>query len=298
MNKTVLITGATGFLGSHISLRLFRKGFNIIILKRSFSDLWRINKIINNIKFYDIDKVELEVPFRENKIDFIIHAATNYGRQKAKLEEIIETNINYPIKLLEIAIFYKTDAFFNTDTSLNRYINYYSLSKKQFVEWLRIFKDKIKIFNFKLEYVYGEMDDYSKFIPFIIRELILKVKEIKLTGGQQKRDFIYVEDVVSSYEAILDSFDKYPTGFYEYEIGTGIATSIKEVVLLLKELTLNDETYLNFGGLSYRDNEIMESKANLKKIKEDVGWEPKVSLKEGLEKVVNWYKNNIRASDV
>jgi len=85
MNKTILITGATGFLGSHITWTLFNEGFNIIILKRSFSDIWRIREIIDKIRYYDIDKVELEIPFKENEIDCIIHTATNYGRKGEKI---------------------------------------------------------------------------------------------------------------------------------------------------------------------------------------------------------------------
>ena len=166
------------------------------------------------------------------------------------------------------------------------------------MEWLKIFQDKIKIFNLKLEHMYGDKDDFSKFIPFVIRELLLKAKEIKLTKGEQRRDFIYVEDVVNAYKAILHCSDKYSRGFYEYEVGTGIATSIKDVVLLLKTLTLNNETYLNFGALPYRDNEIMESKANLEKIKKDIGWEPKISLKDGLKRTVTWYKSNMELMSV
>ena len=111
MNKTILITGATGFLGSHITWTLFNEGFSIIILKRSFSDIWRIREIIDKIRYYDIDKVELEIPFKENEIDCIIHTATNYGKKREKISEIIETNVVFPLKLLEIATFFNTDTF-------------------------------------------------------------------------------------------------------------------------------------------------------------------------------------------
>jgi len=293
MNKTVLITGATGFLGSHITRELHRNGYKVIILKRSFSDIWRIRDIYSEIRSYDIDKIDLELPFKENKIDCVVHTATKYGRKEERISEIVETNIIFPLKILETATFFDTDTFFNTDTILYSYLNHYSLSKRQFIEWLSAFQDRIKIFNLKLEHMYGEMDDFSKFIPFVIKELLLKATEIKLTKGEQRRDFIYVGDVVDACKAILHSLDKYSKGFYEYEVGTGIATPIKDVVLLLKTLTLNNETYLNFGALPYRDNEIMESKANLEKIKKDVGWEPKILLEEGLKKTIEWYTGRL-----
>jgi nucleoside-diphosphate-sugar epimerase len=293
MIKTILITGATGFLGSHLVKALFDSGYDIVVLKRSFSNIWRIKDVLNELIFYDIDKTALEVPFKENKIDCVIHTATLYGRQGEKASEIAEANLIFPLKLLEIAVSFNTDTFFNTDTILYKSLNYYSLSKRQFVEWLKPFHDQIKIFNLKLEHMYGEGDDFSKFIPFVIRELLLKAKEIRLTKGEQKRDFIYVEDVVNAFVNIISQSDKFSKGFYEYQIGSGIASSIKDIVVLLKSLTQNEETYLNFGALPYRENEIMESRANIVKIKKDIGWEPKIPLKDGLKRTVCWYRSSI-----
>jgi len=79
-DKTILLTGPTGFLGSHLLQALLNEGYKVIILKRSFSDTWRINHLLDNLKSYDINKTPLEKPFEENKIDIIIHTATNYGR--------------------------------------------------------------------------------------------------------------------------------------------------------------------------------------------------------------------------
>jgi nucleoside-diphosphate-sugar epimerase len=98
--------------------------------------------------------------------------------------------------------------------------------------------------------------------------------------------------VVDAYHDIFLQVDKFRTGFYEYEIGSGETIKIKSLVQLLKELTNNKNTILSFGGLPYRKNEIMESKANIKKIKEGIGWQPQVALKEGLIKVIDWYKSH------
>ncbi|MGC8729298.1 MAG: NAD-dependent epimerase/dehydratase family protein, partial [Elusimicrobiales bacterium] len=74
MKKTILLTGATVFLGSHILKRFYGK-YEIIILKRSFSNTWRISNYLNKVKYYDIDKTDLSIPFKENKIDYVIHTA-------------------------------------------------------------------------------------------------------------------------------------------------------------------------------------------------------------------------------
>ena len=291
MKKTILLTGATGFLGSHLLEKFFKEGHKVIILKRSFSNIWRINHLLNNIVYYDIDKNKLEIPFKENKIDIVIHTATNYGRENEKSSEIVKSNLFFPLELLEIAISFNTDTFFNTDTILYKYLNFYSLSKKQFVEWAKLFCNKIKIINLKLEHMYGEKDDFTKFVPFIIKQLLMNVKKIKLTKGEQKRDFIYVSDIVNAYYDIFLQVKNFGEGFHEYEIGSGEAIKIKSLVQLLKKLTNNKNTVLSFGDLPYRKNEIMESKSNIKKIKEEIGWQPQVALKEGLLKVIEWYKN-------
>jgi nucleoside-diphosphate-sugar epimerase len=75
--QKVLLTGATGFLGSHLVRALLAEKYELIILKRSFSDISRIEGVINEADVYDIDRCPLEQQFKEHKkIDFVIHTAT------------------------------------------------------------------------------------------------------------------------------------------------------------------------------------------------------------------------------
>lgn len=291
--KTVLVTGATGFLGSHVTKKLLDLDFNVIILKRSFSDTWRIERVLDRAISYDIDKIEISTPFKKHKIDIIVHTATNYGRKGENVSDIVETNLVFPLQLLEIGVLYKIKSFFNFDTTLNKDSNYYSLSKKQFQNWLIIFANRIRIMNLKLEYIYGEKDDSSKLLPFVIKELLLGAKELNLTRGEQKRDFIYVQDVVDVFIRLINKIDTFCTGFYEYEIGSGKSIPIKELVCRINSQILNANTILNFGALPYRENEIMDSSADITKIKNDIGWCPQTSLEEGLKRTIDWYKERI-----
>ena len=282
----ILVTGATGFLGSHIIRILLKEGYEVIILKRSFSDIWRIKNEIDQVNVYDIDKCSLETPFLEQgNIDAVIHTATCYGRNGESLNQVYQTNVSFPLELLEIAALFNTKAFFNTDTVLYKYLNYYSLSKKQFLEWGRILakEGKINFVNMKLEHIYGLQDDASKFVGYVIKQCRDNVKELNLTKGEQKRDFIYIDDVVNAYAVILQN-KRYIRGFVEYAVGTGETVSIKYFVELVRQLT-NSHTKLNFGAIPYRENEIMESKSNIESLT-NLGWKPEITLQQGISKML------------
>ena len=216
----VLLTGATGFLGSHLLDALLNRGYDVVILKRSTSNIYRIQHVIDSVASYDIDLKPLEVAFKEQKIDVVMHTAGQYGRNGCSIAEIIESNVTFGASLLDACIKYNTDTFINTDTMLQPYLNNYSLSKKHFVDWLRQFSNKIQVINLKLDHMYGTKDDDNKFVTWFLSQLRKGVSNIELTSGEQKRDFIYVDDVVSAYLTVLEKKKVLP-GFSELDVGTG-----------------------------------------------------------------------------
>ncbi len=76
--------------------------------------------------------------------------------------------------------------------------------RKIFVEWLKYFSDRIKVVNLKLEHMYGPKDDDSKFVTWITNQMLNNISSIDLTEGTQKRDFIYIDDVVDAYMLMLE----------------------------------------------------------------------------------------------
>ena len=133
---------------------------------------------------YDVDRNSLQIPFEENSdIDTVLHLATCYGRQNEKDLEIFESNTSFPLKLLEIAIFNKIKSFINTDTSLPRTLNAYTMSKKQFVEWGEMYAQhgKLCFVNIILEHFYGPGDDKTKFISWVVESCLKNITELKLT---------------------------------------------------------------------------------------------------------------------
>jgi nucleoside-diphosphate-sugar epimerase len=283
--KTLLLTGATGYLGSNILNKLVEnKSYQILIIKRQNSDLTRINFISNKIKMYDIENLNYKLLFTENgKIDIVIHCATCYGRNDENKEQIIKSNVTFPLELYNYSLKFGVSAFINTDTILNSSTNIYAYSKNLFKSNIIDQKNdlKIKFLNIKLEQFYGPGDDPSKFISSIIYKCLSNETSIKLTKGLQKRDLIYIEDVVSAFITLIDNENNFSNEFIDIGLGSGKAITIKEIVKKIHLFT-NSSSKLEFGAIDYRLNEIMYSIADINILK-NLGWASKYTFEEGLK---------------
>lgn len=283
----VLVTGATGFLGSHLIRALRAAGHEVSILKRSSSDCSRIAPLLSELAVFDLDRDRVEAPFRQRRrIDAIIHAATLYGRQNERSGELLEANVAFPLNLLEIGLLHGTPLFINTDSFIHKgagdyaYLQSYTLTKKQFVEWGRLLSggQPIRFVNVRLEHLYGPFDSGTKFASQVIRACLNNEPELRLTAGEQRRDFIYVEDAVQAYIRLLQPAAG--AGFAEYELGTGRSMTIRTFVELVKEET-RSKTVLNFGALPYRSNEIMQSEADIGPL-QSLGWSWSFDVRAGI----------------
>jgi nucleoside-diphosphate-sugar epimerase len=288
------MTGATGFLGSNLLKALLDDNHEILVLKRPTSDLSRIENLLSGVKdLINIDLGSFERIFQMNKVDVILHCATHYGRGDVPPQELIEANLTLPLSILHAAAQYSVKLFVNTDTILDKRVSAYSLSKKQFLEWLQLYSEKLTCATVALEHFYGPGDDRTKFVTHLIQSLLSRVDHLDLTPGRQKRDFIYIDDIVSAFKVIIDASLGQSKGLHSYEVGTGEAIEISEFVKLVKELTDNQSTKLNFGALSYRENEVMDSKVDVSKLRK-LGWAPKIPLREGLESTIEQERKNLK----
>lgn len=284
--STILLTGSTGFLGSNLLRGLLRNGHKVVITTRDVTDPWRIKELLPQVVAFNLDRNDLGQVFKCHDIDVIVHCATNYGRKEINDILLLNANLILPLALLQLGVENNVSCFINTDTVLDKRMNNYSLSKHQFKEWLKVYADRTTSVNVALEHFYGPFDDESKFVTFIIRSLIDRVEQIDLTRGDQKRDFIHIDDVVAAFLTIIANSGRLGDGFHHYEIGTARTIAIRDFVELARRYADNTVTKLNFGALPYRQNEVMESRVDITEI-ERLGWAPQIPLEEGLRRTID-----------
>lgn len=287
MNKTIVITGATGYLGFKFLKNILKANYNICVLKRETSDISKIKDLSGDINFYNSDESGIHQMFVENNVEMIIHFATLYGRKGETIFEIKEANLDTPLLLLQYAIEHGVKYFINTGTSLPYLTNQYSLFKNQFSECLEFFSSNIVTINILLEHFYGPDDDDSKFISSMIGKMKRNVLEIQLTAGTQLRDFIFIEDVLSAYLCVINNIDKF-SGFNVLPLGSSETVSIRKIVETIKEVS-GSKSDLLFGKVAMRENELLCSDADISKLK-SLGWSPNYTLNEGLKLTVESYK--------
>jgi len=293
MSGCVLLTGASGFLGSHLMEMLLNNNYKVVIVKRSTSNVWRIEHLLSDVISVDIDKTSLDEAFQAVEIDTVIHTACSYGRRNERLLDIVDSNLMLGLNILETALRYKTRYFINTATTLPNTLNAYALSKHQFGEWLKFKSDSIHAVDVKVEHMYGPRDDNQKFIPWLLDQMTGSESVIPLTAGEQKRDFVYIDDVVSAYLTILNNRSRL-SAWSEFKVASAKPVRMKELVLALATIVEQDTqtdivSRLNFGAIAYRTGEVMECEVDISAIR-SLGWRANVELNAGLQNVYSNYK--------
>lgn len=268
--RSALITGATGYLGKHLVSLLSEKGVEITCLVRETSNR---DGLPSTVKF--ITKVE-EI---EN-VDYFFHLATCYGRNNESDQEIRKVNVEFPTEICHRLD--RQAIVFNFSTSLPAKVNIYAQTKFEFSDYMKNLDKFHQFLNLKVEQFYGPGD--KTFVGSLLKHLKMNTPSIPLTDGKQKRDFIYIDDVISSIDTLMNHFIDIPLGYSDIAIGSGESHSIREVVELLKELT-GSTSELEFGKISYRANEPLHMQADVSLLR-DMGWAPKFDLPTGLSKTI------------
>lgn len=281
--STILVTGASGFLGSRLANHLATLGHEVHATVRKTSNFERLKK--PNITLCLISDYESPSHIVERvSPDFIVHTACSYGRKTESPLEVFETNTYLGMQLIDGALKQnKPCTFINTGTVLNSDVSFYALSKNQFStigkQITLTQTGELKFIDVALQHMYGPGDSPTKFTTHVIQSCMRNEAALKLSAGVQKRDFIYIDDVVSAYETLINKACEL-SKFERIELGSGVAPTVREYVELVKRLTVST-TELLFGEIPFRPGEEMLCIANNERLNQ-LGWMASHSLEQGL----------------
>lgn len=246
----ILVLGGNGYLGTKIVNMLAEEGHTVYCTIRDE----KIRELYsgNNIKGITPDYKELNGYFKNVHFDLIFNAACNYGRSEVIYGDVIEANIEFPLKVLDSAVANGVKNYITIGTGLPDRLNMYSYSKKMFSEFGRFYVEKkfINFINMKLEMFYGYDEPADRFIPSTIRKM-LRGDVVNVTAGTQHRDIICIDDILKAIKAVIYSQLK---GYHEVFVGTGVAPTISELIDYMWEKS-GKKSIVNKGAIPMRPNE-------------------------------------------
>lgn len=284
----ILITGAAGFLGSSLCHHLIGQGYQVVALVRPQSNLSRLQGLsVQLVELIDYHSLAEQVSMLG--VDGIIHTACSYGRKGESLQQVVEANYLLGVSLLQGCISAgRPVVFLNTGTVLQSSVGLYAITKNQFSELgMQLCAGpqgpNIQFIDIALQHMFGPGDDVSKFTTHVLRSCLSNVECLPLTEGTQRRDFIYIDDVISGYSTLLEQADKLNKA-ERVELGSGYAPTLREFVEMVHQLS-NSKTKLEFGAVPMRAGDAPICVANIQRLQQ-LGWSPTYSLQEGIKKTI------------
>lgn len=315
----ILITGCAGFIGFHLAKKILENNKKVIGIdcidnyypqKQKYQRL-AILKRFNNFKFFKIDLNDFSktnTVLKKFKITFIIHLAAQPGVRVSikNPHNTLRQNLIPFINIIEIARLKKIKKFiyassssvygdskiypFNEKDFQNVPVSVYGASKLSneilAESYARNFKLKCIGLRFFTVYgPYGRPDmAYYSFLDSLKNNKIIKV----FNNGNMMRDFTYIDDVIDGITNVIK--DKFANIHEVLNIGKGNPDKLMDLINFL------EKNYLKKFKINFTKNipmgDIKKTYSNVNKAKKIINWQPKTSLKVGIEKFVQWYKSN------
>ena len=305
----MLVTGAAGFIGSHLSRELVKKSAEVHLIDRPGISTTRIRDILDKVSVHYVDVTDygsLRNSIREIKPQKIFHlaACVDATRDWNIIDKMINVTIKGTLNLLRSLEGVSYDCFVNTGTSeeygdnpapfresqVSNPVSPYSASKVSTTMFCQMLHKtmNLPIVTVRPFLTYGPGQESQMLIPSLIKSL-LKGKSFKMTRGEQTREFIYVDDIIEGF--ILAGTTPEAIGEV-MNLGSGVEYRIKDVAKMIASL-IGSPVKLEIGALPYRPGETMHFYCSNEKAKKILGWRPNVPLEAGLKRTIDWYKSQL-----
>lgn len=313
INTTVLVTGGNGFIGAKIVERLVLLGHTPSLLLRKNSNRKRLLPILDKIKIFEAsleDAKDVSGILKKTNPDIIIHSA-GYGvysyedMSAENIQTMVDSNINGTAHLLYAAqdtnckIFINTGSCFEYGSSIIPFdeesmlnpVNMYGATKAAATLFSQVFSrmSSFSLITVRPFTVYGPGEDERRFMSTIIRRC-LQGKNPTLIKEKIVRDYIYIEDVVDAYLAVI-AFGEKLTGEI-INISTGKGTLLEDVARIIIQRT-KANVEIDIGSFPFRNGEVLSLVGNARKAERLLRWRAKHSLEEGITKTIAWTRKTL-----
>jgi UDP-glucuronate decarboxylase len=290
----ILLTGATGFIGSHVARKLVAAGHEVHALILPNDDMWRIRDILRSLVTVRGDLLDSSFMFTSQLFDCCIHLAwyVEPGKylESPQNKEWVEASVRFARAMQAAGCprFVGAGTCFEYTASDEplRESNptgprtLYAQSKLGLFNALQSLEMEIAWVRFF--YQYGPFEDPRRLMPVVINAL-LHGQEAKLVPGNRRRDYLHIEDVGSAVAAVAQSK---LTG--AVNIGSGVPTTVAEIGMKIGEL-IGKRELVKLGALPYSPTEPMHILADNTKLR-STGWKPCYDLDAGLQQTIEWWK--------
>lgn len=279
--KSILVTGANGFIGSALIKSLESLGFNIIRFNSSNGDISNYNflKEYENTDIYHIFHLAAKtfVPDSwENPLEFYKTSVLGTG-------QILELcrHKNIPLTFVSAYLYGLPEKLPITEDATIKSNNPYAHSKYLAEELCRFYSEyyNVKVTIARPFNIFGKNQKSMFLIPFIIKQ-ILNDNTIKVKDLYPKRDYIYLDDLINGLVKTIDNKKQ----FSIYNFGSGKELSVHEIIDIAQKIAGTNKEVIS--EKEERQNEIMNVVADISKAKRELGWEPKFSFEDGIKEII------------
>ncbi len=306
-DKRVVVTGGSGFIGSHLVKRLLEQGAQVavtvrygnVIKNERLREEWTRLKVIeadlrNRGALEDVRKFDPHVVFH-------LAAYNHVGESFRQVEECFDVNAKGTANLLDMVpgtesfIYMSTSEVYGhqsgvpfVETMNPEPISPYAITKYSGELYCRMkqrMKGSGRIVVLRPFNAYGPYQSSKAIIPELIINC-LKGRPIRTTKGEQTREFNYVGNLV---DGLIDAASDKSTIEGPVNLASGEEVAIRDLVKKIAALT-DTKSSIEIGALEYRPTEIWRMFADSSRARSLFGWTPRVNLDEGLKLTVEWYR--------